>query len=281
MGRMPLVATGLSRSFGKHPAVLDASVTLTPGTITGLVGPNGAGKTTLLLLLAGLLKADTGELLLDGAPADSPALRAAVGWMPDAFGTWDSLTPHEILVTFARLYSITPRAAADRADQLLAEVHLSKHAHRPASELSRGQRQRLGLARALVNRPRVLLLDEPASGMDPRSRVELRDQLRAAADAGAAVLVSSHILTELEEMVDRVVLMVGGRTRPAELGRPGWRIRLVGQSESAARIVAFDDDEAAAAHLSALVADGAQVAEFSRTSSNLEQAYLDLHADRT
>lgn len=278
---MPLVATGLSRSFGKHPAVVDASLTLTPGTITGLVGPNGAGKTTLLLLLAGLLRADAGQVRLDDVPADSPALRAAVGWMPDAFGTWDSLTPHEILVTFARLYAIAPNEAAARADELLAEVHLSEHAHRPASELSRGQRQRLGLARALVHRPRILLLDEPASGMDPRSRVELRDQLRAAADAGAAVLVSSHILTELEEMVDHVVLMVGGRTRPAELGPPGWRLRLAGQPDAAAQLLTFDDDEAAAAHLAAVIAAGARVAEFTRMSSGLEQAYLDLHADRT
>ncbi|MFT3661465.1 MAG: ABC transporter ATP-binding protein [Gordonia sp. (in: high G+C Gram-positive bacteria)] len=278
---MTLVATGLTRSFGKHPAVTGADLTLTPGRITGLVGPNGAGKTTLLLLLAGLLEPSSGTRTVDGEAVDERVLRARTGWMPDVFGTWDSLTPHEILVTFARLYGIGRTAAAARADELLTTVHLTEHATRPASELSRGQKQRLGLARALVNSPRYLLLDEPASGMDPRSRVELRDQLRAAADAGAAVLVSSHILTELEEMVDDVVLMTGGRTQVAGPMSAGWRLRLVGQPESEAAVVHFDDDESAARHLADAVAAGQPVAEFTRLTTGLEQAYLQLHADRT
>ena len=278
---MTLVARGLSRAFGKHPAVVHADLTLTPGRITGLVGPNGAGKTTLLLLLAGLLKPDDGTITLDGEPAGDVGLRGACGWMPDLFGTWDSLTPHEILVTFGRLYDLTAADAAARADELLDLVHLTDHGRRPASELSRGQKQRLGLARALVNRPRVLLLDEPASGMDPRSRIELRDQLRAAARAGAAIVVSSHILTELDELADDVVLMVGGTTEPAGPTTASWRIRLAGQPESEAQLVALDDDEAAADHLAGLLAGGLRVAEFTRVSSGLEQAYLQLHADRT
>lgn len=278
---MTLVATGLSRSFGKHRAVDRADITLVPGRITGLVGPNGAGKTTLLLLLAGLLAPDSGQRLVDGAGIDDAALRGRTGWMPDVFGTWDSLTCHEILVTFAELYGQTRTDASARADELLAMVHLADFRERRASELSRGQKQRLGLARALVNRPRYLLLDEPASGMDPRSRVELRDQLRAVADEGAAVLVSSHILTELAEMVDDVVLMVEGRTRVAEASTTTWQVRLVGQPDSHAVTVALDDDDAAANYLADLVAKGQRVAEFTRISTGLEQAYLELHADRT
>ena len=278
---MPLVATGLTRSFGKHQAVTNADITLTEGRITGLVGPNGAGKTTLLLILAGLLAPDTGQKLLDGAPVADVELRAQTGWMPDVFGTWDSLTAHEILVTFGELYGQTRTDAAARADQLLATVHLDEYRDRPASEMSRGQKQRLGLARALVNRPRFLLLDEPASGMDPRSRVELRDHLRAVADSGTAVLVSSHILTELAEMVDDVVLMVHGETRPAGPSTTTWRLRLVDQPEGEATTIALDDDAAAAAHLAQLIADGHQVAEFTRVSTGLEQAYLELSADRT
>lgn len=277
---MTLVATGLSRSFGKHPAVVNAELTLRPGRITGLVGPNGAGKTTLLLVLAGLLKPDTGTLLLDGAPVDDRALRGQVGWMPDVFGTWDSLTPHEILTTFGRLYGQRSADAGARATELLEMVHLTEHATRPASELSRGQKQRLGLARALMNRPRLLFLDEPASGMDPRSRVELREQLRAVANAGSAVLVSSHILTELDEMVDDVVLMVAGSTRPAGPTTTRWRLRLAGQTEAEAELLVLDDDAAAAAHLAAAITAGARVAEFTRVSSGLEEAYLQLHADR-
>ncbi|QNG17746.1 ABC transporter ATP-binding protein [Rhodococcus triatomae] len=279
---MALTARGLTRTFGRHTAVAHADVTLTPGTITGLVGPNGAGKTTLLLMLAGLLAPDSGSLRLDDQEVDSTQLRAVIGWMPDVFGTWDSLTATEILTTFGRLHGQAASAARLRAAELLDLVHLSAFADRPAHELSRGQKQRLGFARTLVNRPRVLLLDEPASGMDPRSRMELRDQLRAMADAGCAVLISSHILTELSEMVDDVVIMTAGRTRDSD--RPTghrWRVREAGQPATSARMMSFADEEAAARHLGELVAAGANVAEFCRVDTELEDAYLALDAERT
>lgn len=279
---MTLVATGLARAFGSHLAVADASVTLTPGRITGLVGPNGAGKTTLLLLLTGLLAPDRGTIQFDNRDLDPTRLRAMVGWMPDMFGTWESLSAAEVLSTFARLYGHTATSARTRAAELLNLVHLSEFAHKPAHELSRGQKQRLGFARALVNAPRILLLDEPASGMDPRSRVELRDQLRRLADDGCAVLVSSHILTELSEMVDDVVVMVGGRTRaPDTPGQQTWRIRLADQPVAQATTIALADEQAAADHLAALVANGARVTEFTRLTNELEDSYLALNADRT
>ena len=196
---MSLVATGLSRTFGRHTAVADASLELGSGRITGLVGPNGAGKTTLLLLLAGLLAPDTGAIVVDDAPAKPADMRRLTGWMPDIFGTWESLTTHEILTTFAKLYGMPTTQARQRAAELLESVHLTDFATRPAHELSRGQKQRLGFARALVHRPRILLLDEPASGMDPRSRMELRGHLRRLADDGCAILVSSHILLGTSE----------------------------------------------------------------------------------
>lgn len=278
-----LAAHGLARSFGGHHAVVHADVTLHPGRITGLVGPNGAGKTTLLLMLSGLLQPDRGALLSNGSPADSAALRARTGWMPDVFGTWESLTPREILVAFGRLHGAARTDADNRARELLAELNLVEFTDSPASGLSRGQKQRLGLGRALVNRPQILLLDEPASGMDPRSRIELRAHLRMLANAGAAILVSSHILNELDEMIDDVVMMTGGTTRVPAPTAPGlpWRIRLVGQPADQARTSRFDDDAAASAHLAELVASGTRVAEFTRITSGLEQAYLDLDADRT
>lgn len=279
---MGLTARGLTRTFARHIAVAHADVRLRSGSITGLVGPNGAGKTTLLLMLAGLLAPDSGSIELDDVEVESAQLRTAIGWMPDVFGTWDSLTTTEILSTFGRLHGQSTQAARLRAAELLELVHLAEFADRPAHELSRGQKQRLGFARALVNRPQVLLLDEPASGMDPRSRRELRDQLRVLADGGCAVLISSHILTELSEMVDEVVIMTAGRTRDSD--RPAgrrWRIREVGQSAVSATTMSFADEEAAALHLGELIAAGARIAEFSRVDSELENAYLALDAERT
>ncbi|MXP20144.1 ATP-binding cassette domain-containing protein [Gordonia sp. HNM0687] len=279
---MALAARGLTRAFGRHIAVAGADVSVASGTITGLVGPNGAGKTTLLLMLAGLLQPDTGTITVDGTEIDGSRLRSIVGWMPDVFGTWDSLTAVEILSTFGRLHGLSRTEARRRAVDLLELVHLAEFADRPAHELSRGQKQRLGFARTLVHRPRVLLLDEPASGMDPRSRVELRDQLRALADSGCAVLISSHILTELSEMVDDVIIMTEGRTRPSELSAGHrWRIREAGQPAASATTMRFPDEQVAAQHLAELIVAGHQVVEFARIDTELEDAYLALDADRT
>lgn len=277
-----LAATGLVRSFGGRYAVNGADVALRPGTVTGLVGPNGAGKTTLLLMLAGLLAPDDGVLEFQGAPVDHTQLRRSIGWMPDAFGTWESLTPREILVAFGRLYGMPTAAADTRTRELLALVHLEEFTDHPASGLSRGQKQRLGLARALVNHPQILLLDEPASGMDPRSRIELRHLLRRLADAGTAILVSSHILAELDEMADHIVLMRAGRTQvPQPSLHASWRIRRAGDPPDRAVTVDLPDDHAAAQYLAKLIGDGHPIAEFSRVGTDLEQVYLDLDADRT
>ncbi|BDH59268.1 ABC transporter ATP-binding protein [Tsukamurella sp. PLM1] len=279
---MPLVARELTRTFARHVAVADATLTLTPGRITGLVGPNGAGKTTLLLMLAGLLRPSSGGIELDGAPVSPDDLRTRVGWMPDVFGTWDSLTPTEILTTFAKLYGVPSGEARTRAKDLLERVHLSEFADRPAQVLSRGQKQRLGFARAMVHHPPILLLDEPASGMDPRSRFELRDSLRALADSGVAVLVSSHILSELGEMVDDVVMMARGRTEaPPETAAARWRIRLLGEPPSGGTDLTFPSEDEAAAHLARIIADGARVVEFARAGNALEDSYFALEADRT
>jgi len=203
-----------------------------PGAVTALVGPNGAGKTTLLLVLAGLLVPDSGTVLVAGRDPvrDGPAARAVTGWMPDAFGTWDSLTCREVLATFADAYRLPAPAARERITELLELVHLTEYADRHASVLSRGQKQRLGLARALVHRPQVLLLDEPAAGLDPRSRVDLRLLLRRLADEGTTVLISSHVLSELEEMADDAVFISRGRTVPgdpidAARARRTWHVR--------------------------------------------------------
>jgi len=301
-----ITARGLARSFGDVHAVRDASFDALPGRITGLVGPNGAGKTTLLLMLASLLTPDAGGLRVAGADpvADAASVRARTGWMPDALGAWEALTARETLVVAGRLYDMPKALAAERADELLEEVGLAPLASSPARVLSRGQKQLLSLARALVHRPGVLLLDEPASGLDPAARIALRAHLRRLADEGAAVLISSHVLSELEEMVDDAVFLAGGRTvsgqgEGAQTPRAReWRIRVVGSRDGGAEawrerasaalggaqtrvarrdlVAEFRDEEHAAKSLGALVGAGVPVAEFAPLAGDLESAFLDL-----
>ncbi len=205
------------------------------GEVIGLVGPNGAGKTTLLLVLAGLLSPDTGTAIVGGADTERAPFEVhrLVGWMPDFFGVYDDLTLREYLVLFGRMYEMSRADAEGRAAELLVHVGMDEKADLKVHTLSRGQKQRLGFARALVQRPRVLLLDEPASGLDPRARIQLRDLVRGQAAAGACVVVSSHILQELEEMADSVVFMEAGRCTgqyrindlPETTGVRRWRFR--------------------------------------------------------
>ena len=303
-----IVVTGVRRSFGSVHAVRDATLEARAGAVTGLVGPNGAGKTTLLLMLASLLAPDGGTIRIAGVDpvTDPEAARTRLGWMPDSLGAWPSLTVRETLVTTGRLYDLDQAAAAQRAQELIVEVGLADLAAAPARVLSRGQKQRLGLARALVHDPAVLLLDEPASGLDPQARIELRTLLRRFAAAGKTVLISSHVLAELEEVVDDAVFLVAGATvtsdrvaAAAERHRP-WRIRVAHREPKAAVLpiaqalgldpalvpvdrrdvlVSFASDGDAAAGLRALVTAGVEVAEFSAATGMLEHTFLDLGVD--
>ncbi|WP_426323999.1 ABC transporter ATP-binding protein [Microbacterium sp. E-13] len=301
-----IVVQGVRRAFGEVQAVRNVTLSARAGRVTGLVGPNGSGKTTLLLMLASLLAPDAGSIRIDGIDpvADPQAARALLGWMPDALGAWNSLSSRETLAVTARLYGMPKPAASARADVLLAEVGLADLADAPARVLSRGQKQRLGLARALVHDPRVLLLDEPASGLDPQARIDLRLLLRRFAAEGRTVLVSSHILSELEEVVDDAVfLMAGATVDPARVqaasrrARP-WRVRLAGEEASAMTadrvadalrvpaasigidrrdiVVSFESEDAAAAALRDLIAAGLDVVEFAAAQGALERTFLDL-----
>lgn len=300
-----ILVQDVSRAFGAVQAVRSATLRAEPGSVTGLVGPNGAGKTTLLLMLASLLAPDTGTIRIGGVdPLEDPlAARRLLGWMPDALGAWPSLTARETLVTTARLYGIAPLDAAQRAERLLHLVGLAALADSPAKVLSRGQKQKLGLARALVHDPQVLLLDEPASGLDPEARVQLRVLLRRFAAEGRTVLISSHILSELEEVVDDAVFLVAGavvHAAPAQTAVRAWRIRLAGTTperlstdtwqvaaqlglapeslavDRGAVLVGFPGEDAAAHSLRRLVEAGLPVAEFAPAQSDLEHTFLQL-----
>lgn len=307
-----IVATGVHRSFGSVHAVAGVDLTARAGAVTALIGPNGSGKTTLLLMLAGLLVPDAGRLTVDGYDpvTEGHATRALVGWMPDAFGTWDSLTAREVLTTVGAAYRMSRADAASRASELLDTVHLTELADSPARVLSRGQKQRLGLARALVHDPSVLLLDEPAGGLDPRSRVDLRLLLRRLAAEGRTVLVSSHVLTELDEMADDAVFLSRGRTVAAETvqaasaARRTWRVRALSASALAAwltsvrvpwdaedsvappadapgaLLIALDGEASAAALLKDAVTAGIPVTSLAPAGGALEQTYLSLEEER-
>jgi ABC-2 type transport system ATP-binding protein len=226
-----------------------------------------------------------------------------MGWMPDVFGVYDQLTVREYLTFFAAAYRLDRAAAPRRVAETLARSHLEEYANRPVHVLSRGQKQRLALARALLHEPRVLLLDEPASGLDPRSRVELRDLLRALAGVGVAVLVSSHILTELEEIADRVAFVTGGRTAGeqdvcslATDNVTGWRVRALdpdalvaalaergvpaGATNGAGTELPPMSEDQAAELLAGLVASGVRIVSYAPLGSHLELAYLALTQER-
>jgi ABC-2 type transport system ATP-binding protein len=202
----------LRKSYGPLTALADVSLEIAPGTIHGLIGPNGAGKTTLIRIMTGLLEADAGRILIDGEDVTaSPDLaRHAVGWMPDFFGVYAELTAREYLLFFAEAHGVERSVRERRATELLERVGLAEKRDASIGALSRGMVQRLVFARALVHDPPILVLDEPASGLDPRARIELREILRGLANDGRTVLVSSHILAELEEMVDRVSIIEKG-----------------------------------------------------------------------
>jgi ABC-2 type transport system ATP-binding protein len=297
--------TGVRRAFGSVLAVDHIDLRARPGEVTALVGPNGAGKTTLLLMLGTLLAPDSGSIRIAGIdPVTAPReVRAAMGWMPDGFGTWDALTVREVLETVGAAYRLAPQAARVRAGELLELVHLGELADRPARVLSRGQKQRLGLARALVHQPSILLLDEPASGLDPRSRIELRDILRQLASSGATLLVSSHILTELQEIADRAVIVARGRsvatqdlTDSDSAGTVShWRITSLDPPRLMAALahhglathpltdavdVEVAGDVAASELLAVLVADGIPITAFAPSYGALETAYLAATEDR-
>lgn len=309
-GGLAIEARGMVRRFGPVEALRGLDITVPYGQVTALVGANGAGKTTLLLILATLLAPDAGTVRIAGHDALAQPVRAreALGWMPDTFGVYDQLTVDEYLAFFADAYGLSRQERPRRIRALLSLVHLEDRLGQPVHALSRGQKQRLGLARALVHRPRVLLLDEPASGLDPRSRIELRDLLRSLAADGVAVLVSSHILSELEEIADRVVLVDHGRTAGvhamAEIAgasaRVRWRIRSLdpgplataldreldglpwvraADAAGGAEVGPLTEGEAAGL-LARLVAAGVPVCGLAPAGSALESAYLAMTEDR-
>ncbi|MDD2709756.1 MAG: ABC transporter ATP-binding protein [Verrucomicrobiae bacterium] len=203
----------LHRSFGKVQALQGISFKAAAGRIIGLIGPNGAGKTTAMRILATLETPDNGQAWIDGHPVseEPDQIVLKVGFMPDCFGNYPGLRVHEYLEFFARIYGLHGATRRKILDEVINFTELTKLLDRPMEGLSKGMRQRLGLAKTLLHDPKVLILDEPAAGLDPRARIEFRELCVALAGRGKTLLISSHILSELGEFCDSIVILEQGR----------------------------------------------------------------------
>ncbi|MHB8917205.1 MAG: ABC transporter ATP-binding protein [Desulfocucumaceae bacterium] len=294
----------LSKSFGRTIALDGLSLEVERGSVFGLLGPNGAGKTTAMSILATLQLPDGGTALVGGRDvvADTAGVRALTGYMPDFFGVYDGLKVYEYLDFFASAYYL-PEAGRDRLiDRLLELVDLEDKRDSYVDHLSRGMKQRLALARSLVHDPEVLILDEPASGLDPRARSEIKEIIRQLGRLGKTVLISSHILPELAELCDRVAIMENGRVVVSgtveEVTAAGTGSRLiiievlegagnlagmlagrenVSQAESggqSVRVLFRGNRQDQAGLLKEIIAEGYTVTQFHEVRRNLEEAFM-------
>ena len=202
----------LFKRYGKFTAVDDLNLTVPDSSIFGFVGPNGAGKTTTMKIMSGLLKATSGSVIIDDIDVTkSPkALRENIGYMPDFFGVYDDLKVSEYMDFYAGTYYIAYEQRPAMIDNLLEIVDLSHKKEAYVDSLSRGMKQRLCLARSLIHDPKLLILDEPASGLDPRARVEMKEILKQLQTMGKTIIISSHILPELAEMCTEVGIIDKG-----------------------------------------------------------------------
>ena len=209
---LALKISGLSKSFGKQ-VLTDLSITIPAGQFYALLGPNGAGKTTTLRTVAGLLRADAGTVEIYGhdVQSDSASAKAITAWLPDDPMLYDKLTPAEYLAFVAGLWRIDAKTAAVEAESLLQWLELWDVREQRCESFSRGMKQKVALAGALIHRPRLLILDEPLTGLDATMARTVKDALRAQVDAGATVIITTHILEVAERMADRVGIIAGGK----------------------------------------------------------------------
>jgi ABC-2 type transport system ATP-binding protein len=204
---------GLTKRFGDLVAVDNVSLAIGEGEIFGFIGPNGAGKSTTMKILACLMAPDEGAALVDGLDvrSDGQKIRRIIGYMPDFIGMYDDLTVGEYLQFFAAAFGVRRKRRRPIIDGVLELTDLTEKRDAMVNSLSRGMTQRLGVARVLIHEPKVLLLDEPASGLDPRARIEMRSLLAELGRMGKSIMVSSHILGELEELCDSIGIIERGR----------------------------------------------------------------------
>jgi ABC-2 type transport system ATP-binding protein len=243
---------GVAKSYGRTPALEDLSLTVGRGELVGLLGPNGAGKTTTIKLLLGLVRPSAGSGSVLGAPLGDRTARAAIGYLPEQFRYQPWLHAREVLRLHAELARIPGARRAKAVDDALALVGLVERADDPVSAFSKGMQQRLGLGVALLGDPDLVLLDEPTSALDPVGRTDVRAIVRAARDRGATVILNSHLLTEVERVCDRVVILDHGRIIAS-----GSLDEVVASDGVRLRVTDLDDaGRAAAAGFGPIILDG-------------------------
>lgn len=205
----------LTKRYGEFTALDNLSLTLDRGSILGFIGPNGAGKTTTIKILVGLSKATSGSATIAGEDclANPKKVRELVGYMPDKFGSYDNMRVREYLDFFGAAYGIRRKDRTIRIEEVLDITNAAWMKDRYVESLSHGMQQRVGLARTLLHKPEVLILDEPANGLDPQARIEMRDVILRLAEEGRTLIVTSHILPELSRICNQVAIIAGGKLR--------------------------------------------------------------------
>lgn len=233
----------LTKVYGANRALDGIDLNVNEGDIYGFVGPNGAGKTTTIRVLTTLLEPTSGTATVNGYSiwGDADKIRRCIGYMPDNFGVYRDMTVTEYLHFFASAYGVPHKARKDLVSGLLELVGLTHKAESLIDALSRGMQQRLGIARTLVHDPKVLVLDEPASGLDPRARVEMREILKELQAMGKTILLSSHILPELQALCTRVGILANGK-----IAAEGTLTEVIAQSGHPTEVLVRTDDDARA-----------------------------------
>lgn len=208
-----LYINDLTKNYGSFTAVNHLSLHIPEGDLFGFVGPNGAGKTTTIRIVCGLLRASGGSVRIGGTSAavGSKVMKRMIGYVPDFFGVYDNLKVREYMDMYGSMYGMDSRDIAKLTDDLLELVNLSDKKEEYVDTLSRGMKQRLCVARALLHNPKLLILDEPSSGLDPRARVEMKELLKNLHSMGKTIVISSHILSELSEMCNSIGIMNRGQ----------------------------------------------------------------------
>jgi len=304
---MRFEVAGLRKQFGKTVAVDGISFSFAAGEVIGFVGPNGAGKTTTMRMLATLDEPSGGDAFIDGVSVvqEPEEARRLIGFVPDALPVHPDITVHEYLDFFARAYRIESARRKRTLDSIEEFTNLTGIRHKTLKSLSKGMNQRVCLARALLHDPKVLILDEPAAGLDPRARIELRELIRVFSAQGKAILMSSHILTELSEICTGAVIIERGRLLKAgklddllvqsDAAKRTIVIRTIDGTEALHRAllelpgtngVRIDDDELlvdyagsdadASELLAELIRRGHRIAEFRQQRANLEQLFMNV-----
>ncbi len=269
-----LSISALGKIYGRHQALRGVDLTVDHGELVGLLGPNGAGKSTLVKIVCGLVRPTSGRVTVDGHPAGSLAARRLIGYLPELFRYPDWCTADEVMGLHQRLTG-SGGGEAERRD-LLDLVGLAEARNKRVEAMSKGMQQRLGLGQALIGSPKLLLLDEPTSALDPAGRIAVRELLEELRRRGTAVLLNSHLLSEVERVVDRVTIINRGATvasgTPADLSHSGGA-----EIETDRGVRAFPDAtrEDVPRIVADLVAEGERIYGVRIITSSLEEVYLE------